>query len=59
LEGEDWFDAMKRTPAVLSVADFREAESVAFDADDSAVYVTLEGKGAPLIRISLEELSQP
>ncbi len=57
-QGEDWFDAMKRTPVVLSVADYREAESVAFNADDSAVYVTLEGEGAPLIRISLEELGQ-
>ena len=57
-QGEDWYDAMKRTPVVLSVADYREAESVAFNADDTAVYVTLEGRGAPLIRISLEDLSQ-
>lgn len=53
--GEDWLDAFGRVPAVLSVADYGEAESIAFNSDGTAVYVTFEGRGAPLLRIRLKE----
>ncbi len=54
-DGEDWLDAFGRVPAVLSVADYGEAEAVAFNGDGTAVYVTFEGRRAPLLRIGLEE----
>jgi len=57
-EGEDWLDAFGRVPAVLSVADYGEAESVAFNSDATAVYVTFEGRRAPLLRIGLREREQ-
>ena len=51
--GEDWFTALQRRPVALSTGDWGEAESVAFNASATAVYVTTEGKGAPLVRIDL------
>lgn len=57
-DGEDWLEAFGRVPAVLSAADYAKAESVAFNSDGTAVYVTFEGRGAPLLRIGLEETAK-
>ncbi len=51
--GEDWFNALRRRPVALSTGDWGEAESVAFNSSGTAIYVTTEGKGAPLVRIDL------
>jgi hypothetical protein len=56
--GEDWFAALQRRPVALSTGDWGEAESVAFNATATAVYVTTEGKGAPLVRIDLPVKTQ-
>jgi len=56
--GEDWMDALRRKPAALSMGDYGEAESVAFNADSTSIYVTLEGRGAPVIRIDLPEVKE-
>jgi hypothetical protein len=37
----------------FGLGNFRGAESVAFSADGSAIYVTLEGRHAPLLRIDI------
>jgi len=52
--GEDWIDALKRRPLALSTGDYGEAESVSFNADGTAIIITLEGRGAPVVRIDLE-----
>ena len=52
--GENWIDALRRKPLALSMGDYGEAESVAFNADGSAIIITLEGRGAPVVRIDLE-----
>ena len=52
--GEDWIEALKRRPLALSTGDYGEAESIAFNADGTAIIITLEGRGAPVIRIDLE-----
>ena len=56
--GEDWMDALRRKPVALSMGDYGEAESVAFNADSTSIYVTLEGRGAPVIRIDLPEVKE-
>jgi hypothetical protein len=38
----------------LGLGNFRNAESVAFSADGRSIYVTLEGRHAPLLRIDIE-----
>ena len=52
--GEDWIDALRRKPLALSTGDYGEAESVSFNADGTAIFITLEGRGAPVVRINLE-----
>ena len=57
--GEDWMDALKRRPLALSTGDYGEAEAVSFNADGTAVIITLEGRGAPVVRIDLERPTDP
>jgi len=57
--GESWSDAVQRKPLALTVGDYAQAESVAFDRSGSAVFVTLEGRGAPLVRIDLAATESP
>ncbi len=56
---EDWLSALQRKPVALSVGDYGDAESVAFSMDGSSIFVTLEGRGAPLIRIDLNRTRSP
>lgn len=51
--GEPWSNAVHRRPLALTVGDYDLAESIAFDRAGSAIYLTLEGSGAPLVRIDL------
>ncbi len=57
--GEDWMDALERRPLALSTGDYGEAESVSFNADGTAILITLEGRGAPVVRIDLERTPDP
>lgn len=56
--GEDWLDALRREPLALSTGDYGEAESVSFNADGTAIFITLEGRGAPIVRIDLERTTE-
>ncbi len=55
--GEAWEDALRRRPLALTTGDYDTAESVAFSADSRSVYLTFEGRGAPLVRIDLKRVS--
>lgn len=57
--GEPWSDAVRRQPLALTVGDYDRAESIAFDRAGSAILVTLEGRGAPLVRIDLVKAESP
>ena len=57
--GEAWIDALRRKPLALSTGDYGEAESVSFNADGTAIFITLEGRGAPVVRIDLERTTDP
>jgi endonuclease/exonuclease/phosphatase family metal-dependent hydrolase len=50
---EAWADAVQRPPLVLGTTRNREAESIAFNSDGSALFITTEGRDAPLIRATL------
>ena len=50
---EDWIDALQRRPLVLGTTRNRTAESITFNADGSALFITTEGRNAPLIRATL------
>jgi hypothetical protein len=56
--GEDWMVALRRKPVALSTGDYGEAEAIAFNADTTSIYVTLEGRGAPVLRIDLPEVKE-
>jgi endonuclease/exonuclease/phosphatase family metal-dependent hydrolase len=51
---ENWLNALRRRPVVAATSRNREAESVAFNSDGNAIFVTLEWRKAPLIRIDFE-----
>ena len=50
---EPWEDALRRKPLALTTGDYDNAESITFSADGAAVYLTFEGRGAPVVRIDL------
>ena len=52
--GTGWADALRRPPRVVSEDGDPRAESVAFDATGSALYITLEQRHAPLYRLELD-----
>ena len=52
--GEDWSVAFARQPMFLDVAGNRGAEVVTLPHDSKKIFVTLEGPGAPLLRIDRE-----
>lgn len=49
--GEDWAEALKRPPVVISKTRNRQAESASFDATGESVLITLEQRNAPLYRL--------
>ena len=56
---EDWAAAFARKPVVLAVGDYDHAESVAFGPDTASIFVTFEGRHAPLLRIDLDGVTTP
>ncbi len=52
--GETWTDAFARQAAFLDLAGNREAEAITLSKDGDTIFVTLEGRGAPLFRFDRE-----
>ncbi|MFQ6007029.1 MAG: hypothetical protein ACE5OQ_16185 [Woeseia sp.] len=48
--GESWASAFARLPQYLDLAGNREAEAVTLSRDGKAIFVTLEGRHAPILR---------
>ena len=57
--GQDWIAALSAKPIILVAGNYRNAESVAFGPDARSVYVTFEGRHAPLLRIDLDGVTGP
>lgn len=57
--GEDWTAALARAPLRLGIEDIRNAEALAFCAGGRSIFVTVEKKHAPLVRIDLEGVATP
>ena len=53
LEGEDWASALQRSPLAFDLRNIRNAEAIAFSPDGRSLFVTVEKRRAPLIRIDL------
>jgi hypothetical protein len=51
--GRSLYESLSGQAYGFGLGNFREAESVAFSADGNAIYVTLEGRHAPLLRIDI------
>jgi hypothetical protein len=49
-EDESWKDAFSRKPISLGPHEIGQAESVAFSKDGKSIFVTAEGKKAPVVR---------
>jgi hypothetical protein len=58
-EAEDWVEAIKRPPLVISNTRNREAESVALSPDADAVFITIEQQHAPVFRLPIDQESGP
>lgn len=56
---ENWIDAISRAPLRLGIEDIRDAEALAVCADGHSIFVTVEKKNAPLVRIDLEGAPVP
>ncbi len=54
LPGEDWVAALSRAPLRLGIENIRDAEALAFCDGGTSIFVTVEKKHAPLVRIDLE-----
>ena len=52
--GQSWYEAMQANPREIRTGGVKEAEAISFTADGKAVFVTTEGRHAPLLRIDLE-----
>jgi hypothetical protein len=50
---ESWAEAFRRNPQRLPPHHLEQAEAVAFDPAATVVWVTSEGRGAPLLRYQL------
>ncbi len=53
--GENWYETLARPPLAYPLGNLRDAEAVAFGADGRSIFVTVEGRNAPLYRIDLLE----
>lgn len=51
--GRSFYDSLSGQAYGFGLGNFREAESVAFSADGNSIFVTLEGRHAPLLRIDI------
>lgn len=50
---QDWYDALNRAPARISLGNFNNAESIAFGDDARTVYVTGENRHSAILRVDL------
>ncbi len=50
---DTWFAALSRRPLVIDLRGYREAEAAVFSADSESIFVTVEQRHAPLLRIDL------
>ncbi len=50
---DTWFAALSRRPLVIGLRGYREAEAAVFSADSESIFVTVEQRHAPLLRIDL------
>jgi hypothetical protein len=51
--GRSLYESLSGQAYGFGLGNFREAESVAFSADGNSIFVTLEGRHAPLLRIDI------
>jgi len=51
--GESLYESLSGRPYGLGLGNFRDAESVAFSADGNSIFVTVERRHAPLLRIDM------
>ena len=51
--GEDIYDSLRRPPLAFDIRNVRNAESIAFGASGNTIFVTVERKHAPLLRIDM------
>jgi hypothetical protein len=51
--GRSLYESLSGQAYGLGLGNFRNAESVAFSADSNSIFVTLEGRHAPLLRIDI------
>jgi hypothetical protein len=51
--GESLYESLSGRPYRLGLGNFRDAESVAFSADGESIFVTVERRRAPLLRIDM------
>lgn len=51
-DGEDWPAALARAPQRIPLPAMAQAEGIAFARDGRSLFVTSEGRGAPLFRLS-------
>ena len=54
-QGEDWLDAMQRTPTEVIVPSAPQNEAVTYSIDGKSIYVTTENLPAPVFRIQFTE----
>lgn len=52
--GDDWTAALSKPPLRLGIEKIRDAEALAFSNDGRSIFVTVEKKHAPLVRIDLQ-----
>lgn len=55
IPGEDWYETLQRPPLAYRLGNVRNAEAVSFGADGQTIFVTVEGRNAPLYRIDILE----
>ncbi len=56
--GQGWYEALNGVPLGLSLGRIQGAESIAFSADGTALYLTIESRKAPLFRVDLSDALQ-
>ena len=49
--GEDWLSALQRPPLAFPIDNIRDAEAIAFAPGGESIFVTVEKKHAPIVRI--------
>ncbi len=52
---QSWFAALQSVPLRFDLGEFREAESVVFDNVGENIYVTMEKRNAPVLRLRLDQ----